>query len=675
MARALLPLLWAALVLPSANLTRFDGLPLDTGPELVGLLLLLPLTVSRGLRRHFRRMVVARARAAPAVLVLLGLVAVGGKLALLAPGTHEGFLGCYRFALAPPPTGPCERSFANPWFRHGVTRIDAVIDFDPETWDLGFLNSRHVAVHGRGTPSRPLRTRAPFEVVWQGPVEQPAPWVARVTYVGEVTLRVGQPGTSDAGSEIRLPPRYGATATADVPVPAGRYPFELAYRFDDGVRWPGPPPAGPWATLRLERGGGAEGRDGGALVGAARPDRLWRALAGVVDSAAVLLGATVALGYAVLLRRDWWLAGLVAIAGVAVSRLHMQAAGLPIAFGVFLALLGLALALLGRPWRRRLVIAFFATAYLNLGLVLSSVSRLDMVVHRPLGDPLAYESQARAILETWSLEGGEPVFRYQPGFRYVRFLERLVLGEGDPLVLIAALALLAWAYLLAIARLWPRPAPPWPRAIPFLVGAGLVLALATSTPVLSFVEAPLSEYPTWVLLPLSVTLLFGTRTPRQWVGGGVLGGVAVLCRLNHVPAFLGYLVVFVAQRWRSSPKAVALTLGLVLAMVTLPAVHNRYYGGRTIDARRILSVNRAALAITPSRLAQLPRDPEARREVWDQIRRIFHLHEAGEDSPLRDRFSRLTMWGLQWLWVGTALVVLPRRRMEAGTKALLPGRG
>jgi hypothetical protein len=263
-------------------------------------------------------------------------------------------------------------------------------------------------------------------------------------------------------------------------------------------------------------------------VGAARPDRLWRALAGVVDSAAVLLGATVALGYAVLLRRDWWLAGLVAIAGVAVSRLHMQAAGLPIAFGVFLALLGLALALLGRPWRRRLVIAFFATAYLNLGLVLSSVSRLDMVVHRPLGDPLAYESQARAILETWSLEGGEPVFRYQPGFRYVRFLERLVLGEGDPLVLIAALALLAWAYLLAIARLWPRPAPPWPRAIPFLVGAGLVLALATSTPVLSFVEAPLSEYPTWVLLPLSVTLLFGTRTPRQWVGGGVLGGVAVL---------------------------------------------------------------------------------------------------------------------------------------------------
>ena len=179
MARALLPILWAALVLPSANLARFDGLPLDTGPELIGLLLLLPLTVSRALRRHFRRLVGARARAAPAVLVALGLVAVLGKLALLASGTHEGFLGCYRFALAPPPTGPCERSFANPWFCHGGTRIDRAIDFDPETWDLGFLNSQRVSVHGWGTLDRPLRDRVPIEVTWQTFVERPGPWVAR----------------------------------------------------------------------------------------------------------------------------------------------------------------------------------------------------------------------------------------------------------------------------------------------------------------------------------------------------------------------------------------------------------------------------------------------------------------------------------------------------------------
>jgi len=54
MRRALLPILWAVLLLPSANFARFDGLPLDTGPELIGLLLLLPLTVSAALRRYAR---------------------------------------------------------------------------------------------------------------------------------------------------------------------------------------------------------------------------------------------------------------------------------------------------------------------------------------------------------------------------------------------------------------------------------------------------------------------------------------------------------------------------------------------------------------------------------------------------------------------------------------------
>ena len=76
---------------------------------------------------------------------------------------------------------------------------------------------------------------------------------------------------------------------------------------------------------------------------------------------------------------------------------------------------------------------------------------------------MIYESQARAILETGSLEGGEPFFRFQPGFRYWRFLERLVLGDGDPFVLIVALTLLTWGFLWAIARLWPRPAPSWSR--------------------------------------------------------------------------------------------------------------------------------------------------------------------------------------------------------------------
>jgi hypothetical protein len=102
MARLLLPVLWALVLLPSSNVVHFDGLPLDTGPELIGVLLLLPFTASVALRRHFRRLVGIWSLVVPAALVALGLVAVGGKLVLWSSGTYEGFLGCYQYALAPP---------------------------------------------------------------------------------------------------------------------------------------------------------------------------------------------------------------------------------------------------------------------------------------------------------------------------------------------------------------------------------------------------------------------------------------------------------------------------------------------------------------------------------------------------------------------------------------------
>ena len=94
--------------------------------------------------------------------------------------------------------------------------------------------------------------------------------------------------------------------------------------------------------------------------------------------------------------------------------------------------------MLGRRWRRRLAGAYFATLYITVFTTLRTFHRLGVATLREGGsDPLAYESQARSILETWSLEGGEPVFFMQPAFRYVRFLERLVLGDGDGFLSIA----------------------------------------------------------------------------------------------------------------------------------------------------------------------------------------------------------------------------------------------
>src|SRR5262249_39138494 len=105
------PLLLAVvLALPSANFQVFDGLPLSHIPEFVAFVLLVPLLASRGLRRLHARWLGSWPRGARVAMAMVLGVAVGIKLLLLASGTSEGFLACYRSPLEPPVNGPCERS-------------------------------------------------------------------------------------------------------------------------------------------------------------------------------------------------------------------------------------------------------------------------------------------------------------------------------------------------------------------------------------------------------------------------------------------------------------------------------------------------------------------------------------------------------------------------------------
>ena len=82
-----------------------------------------------------------------------------------------------------------------------------------------------------------------------------------------------------------------------------------------------------------------------------------------------------------------------------------------------------------------------------------SVPDLHAVLYRASGtDFLTYESFARSIVLDHSLNGGEAVFFYQPGSRYVLGFMHLLFGDGDVLITwwsmvalsLPFLALLAW---------------------------------------------------------------------------------------------------------------------------------------------------------------------------------------------------------------------------------------
>ena len=240
----------------------------------------------------------------------------------------------------------------------------------------------------------------------------------------------------------------------------------------------------------------------------------------------------------------------------------------------------------------------------------------------------------------------------QPGFRYIRFAERLLLGDGELLVATLALAALAWSVLWLVARLHRGGRPGLSGRVLFGLTAALLVAVVGASQVTAFVLAPLSEYPTWIALALAFPLLFVSTAPGAWSAGALLLGVALVTRTNQAPAILFLLVVFVARAWTLRRRA-AMVAGLIFALVALlPIVHNRYYGGRWVPLTTAAAVP-AALVISPFDLPTLTHDAEARNTLWFQAQSVLAL------VPMRgERSLPLMLHGLQAAWLLALLRLL-----------------
>jgi hypothetical protein len=652
MARRVVPLLAAALLLPSANLQVLDGIPLGTLPEFAVLALLVPLVASRALRRlHARALRHAGARGTRAILVAL-VAAIGLKLGLLVAGPDAGFIACYRTPVAPPPGGrACERAFENPFARFAATRIDRAIDFAPGTWDLGFVNSLRFNFY-RQTPAEPRRDRLPLAVTWRGEIDGAGPWVARLTYVGEVTVTIGP-------AETVLPGHYGLPRQALVPVPAGRHALTLQYRFDDGARTDRPAPPFPAATLRLlrERAGGGE-----TSVEAARPALAWRVAAAIADGCLGLALVPLVLVHVRLLAPAGAL--LVLVAGAALASLPGvgRPGWLPRGGALLLPLAVLVVTAAVRPRPRLLLAAYVAAVAAGVLAAGREVPALRTVLLRSGGDDwLTHESHARTILETGSLQGGENVFYHVPLYRYVRFAQRLLLGDGDLLVLAAGLAALGFAVVWMVARLG-GPATSRRGTAGLAVVGLLVLVLVTSPPGLRAVQLPLSEPAAWTALLLLFPLLAVPRTARAGPVGAGLAGLAAGIRPNLAPALAALVGLFVLAAPRRR-RALAAAAGFAL-VAALPLAHNLHYGRRVVLATTSGGVA-ANLTLPPLRLLGLATDGAIRAQAWIHLRRLV------VPEPSADPALAVAMHGLQAAWLGAALVTLACWRRTHGASRLL----
>ena len=660
-------LLVAALLLPS-RIGTFDGIPLDGGLELALLLLLVPFACSRELRQRVDDVLGPRGRPV-ATGALAGAVAL--KVLLLVAAPNGGFDSCYRVPdrfLA----GDCEVTFFDPFRLSGGTRVDERFEFGPRAenpavagllgrillrdgqlpasnWNLSFVNDwRYNWIALAGLPDR---NRLPFEFRSHGPVELEEPGTIAVEYVGSGRLRVGR-------ETVALSPSYTRPARATLEVGAGRQELELEYAFrrratnDD-------PPEPHYAELVVR------GPDGEPLESAG-PGAGWQVAVALVTAALLAAGAGLALLCLWLLRSYWWVAAAVApllALGAAADSPRDIVVTVQASAPFVAAVMVLLAALLWRPGPHPMLAGWIGAATAATVRTLDEFPDFDSVLYPNGGDdPILYESMAASILISGSLEGQEPVFGFQPGFRYLLFGLRMLVGPaGAPLSVLALAGLVAGVIFLA-DRLRTAPEAHLAARLGAIAAGALMLGVLWSDTQIGHVRALNSEWTTWILFPLGAGLLLGGRTPRAQLGGALLLGVEAVVRMNQLPLIVAVLGLYVLQAPAGRRRVALATCAAGLALLLLPLAHNVYYGGEwRLLSSSAGSVNEPGEIISDA-------DAHRRTRVADQLTRAFYLPPAEVEPGRPDQRAgdlRLYVGGLELLWlaaIGTAVHL--RRRLS-----------
>jgi hypothetical protein len=610
----------AVLCFPSSNLQWFDGLPLSRIWEYAALAAALPFLLFSDLRiRQAECWKKLRIRPAVPWIVLGAALIV--KVGLFASGVSAGFSGCYRSPAEPTeisheelPAAACERSYENLFGRYAGTRPDGTIRFGPDTWNLVFLNTGRYNYYG-WEAGNILRTRIPISVRWSGVPDVAAGAPVTIEYVGEGSVVWGD-------VRAALPPAYDAPNAVTVGPPSVESPLEIEYAFDDGSRSGQDEQAwGPRASIAV-----VWTASGASVPVYAKPPAAGFRIPALMADALILLWLASCLPALLLsVRRDLvFLAAFAAAAGI-LAFLPLAPLVRSIAITLLLAA-ALVVHVALRPLRPASLYALAAGAALALVRVWASAG-FGMVLLRSAGnDALSYEAQAYTILVSGSLQGGEPVFVYIPGYRYVKFLEHALFGDGDMLYGAAQLAAFFGGVFVLFRGAENRKLPTPAKILLAGLGAGMIVLGGYY--VSGVIREGLSEYPTWTLLLWAIAGLAAAPGPGALLAGAAALAAAYTIRPNQAPGILWILILAAAGSWKKHARWVLAAGGLALGIALLPLAHNLYFGGRWEAAAGSggLSVN---LVLTPDVwLAFLKGDAAAAEAVREQMGMLFLVTEV-----------------------------------------------
>lgn len=238
-------------------------------------------------------------------------------------------------------------------------------------------------------------------------------------------------------------------------------------------------------------------------------------------------------------------------------------------------------------------------AWLPLAVVLAAYKSLDHLerFHASRGqrwwgrlifywrdsDWYATQGFARSIFLTGSLQGGESLFWFQAGPRYLALVTRSLFGEQDALIGMVTLALGFFVVLVLGARFLEKSN----KSFDWLVGGCAIFAMLyflSNSLMVSFGFLGSSEYPTWIVMFVTAGFAVSTRTEsRTWpmVALAVALGYSIQLRPNQIG---GVVLMFVAMLLlvdRSDTRRAVGTISKMIAAFAAVSLfslwHNLYY--------------------------------------------------------------------------------------------------
>jgi hypothetical protein len=434
-------------------------------------------------------------------------------------------------------------------------------------------------------------------------------------------LYTGTPALTISGVVVALPEAPGGTAAFQIKVPPGIQTFTISYGLGRG------------AHLALEY---------------RRPDSpdAWKPLEAVPAKPVllyVLQGAVVVLYIA-------FLCALIAVFAYALKPSPYLFLIIPIGALIlkipehYVFSLILTVAYLGSLHEKRsrgrvdYLIWITMIAVCAFIFILHKYDLRDILIRLPYDDPMAYDTGGRCILDEVSLRTCNSVFIMQPGVMYYMSAALLLFGESNILALHFNLCLFFIIFWLFMK--WVEERGGATRYSAAAVTLAMALFGKTGFEVIRF---NLSEYLSWTLMLAGIMLLFGRikvdaspalKYPLKLSLAAYMGAVmlasAAVTRPNQLPGQFAILCLWAAIYSRSFQGGHSMTFVIKVfaaftAVVSLPLIHNLYYGHEFLLFSKGLKEDPTTLVLSPLKLLRIFSSPDVRAALWYQASHMFVL--------------------------------------------------